>query len=55
MDDKARVIAKEEIVLHKFDGPPEDGILLEAVFLTNGKITRHDHYDGDGNIVSVEV
>ena len=49
--DKAKVIIDEKIVLNKFEGDPEAGILLETVYLTNGVITQHDYFDDDGNIV----
>ena len=50
MDDKAEVIVKEEAVLEKFEGDPNDGLLLERITLLNGEITKHEFFE-DGELV----
>ena len=46
----AKVNVREDIVLEKFEGEPEDGILLEKVYLTDGVITKHEFFE-DGEVV----
>lgn len=43
----------EKIVLEKFQGKQEDGILVEKVYLTDGVITKHEHFE-NGVLVAVE-
>jgi hypothetical protein len=43
---------REDVVLEKFEGTPEDGVLLERVYLTDGIITKHEFFE-DGNLVRV--
>jgi hypothetical protein len=50
--DIAKTVAKEEAVLEKFDGEPEDGILVERITLLNGVITKHEFFK-DGEVVDV--
>lgn len=40
-----KVVVREEAVLEKFEGEPEDGILLERVYLTDGVITKHEFFE----------
>jgi hypothetical protein len=48
--DKAKTVVREEAVLEKFEGEPEDGILAERITLVNGAITKHEFFE-DGKVV----
>lgn len=52
IEEIALVDVTENIVLEKFEGEPEDGILLERVHLTDGVITKHEFFD-NGELVEV--
>lgn len=51
--EKAKFSVREDVVLEKFEGEPEAGILLERVHLTNGVITKHEYFEA-GELVKVE-
>jgi hypothetical protein len=53
IEEEARFTVREDIVLEKFEGEPEDGVLLERVHLTDGVITKHEYFE-DGELVKVE-
>lgn len=54
-DDVAKVIVREEAVLEKFDGEPEDGILRERITLVDGELVKHEFFDESGELThSVE-
>jgi hypothetical protein len=46
------VVLKEEVLLEKFDGEPEDGNVVERVYLTDGVLTKHEFLE-DGKVVRV--
>lgn len=48
-----RVVVKEEMILEKFDGEPEDGILAERITVVNGEIVKHEVFE-DGKLVEVK-
>lgn len=52
--DKARAIVREEIVLNKFEGPEDDGIIVETVYIVNGNIEKHEFFE-DGELVKTET
>jgi hypothetical protein len=49
-EEKAKVNVREDAVLEKFEGEPEDGVLLERIYLTDGVITKHEFFE-DGEVV----
>lgn len=54
-NDVAKTVVREEAVLEKFDGEPEDGVLRERITLVNGDIVKHDFFDEEGELIqSVE-
>lgn len=46
----ARTVINEEAVLEKFEGNPEDGIILERITLVNGVKIKHEFFE-DGELV----
>lgn len=46
----AKVVVREEAVLEKFDGEPEDGILVERITLVDGEIIKHEFFE-EGEVV----
>lgn len=50
--DEAQIVEKVEMVLEKFDGEAEDGILAERLVLVDGEVVRHEKYE-NGELVSV--
>lgn len=50
-EEKAKVVVREEAVLEKFEGTPEDGVLLERITIVDGEITRHEFFE-DGELVN---
>jgi hypothetical protein len=52
LNETGYVVLKEEVLLEKFDGEPEDGNVVERVYLTDGVLTRHEFLE-DGQVVRV--
>lgn len=50
-EEKAKVIVREEAVLEKFEGEPEDGVLLERITIVDGSITKHEFFE-DGMLTN---
>jgi hypothetical protein len=48
----AKTVVREEAVLEKFDGNPEDGVIVERITLLDGVITKHEFFE-DGEVVDV--
>lgn len=44
-EERAKVIVREEAVLEKFEGQPEDGNLLERITIVDGEITKHEFFE----------
>lgn len=36
------IVEHVEMVLEKFDGNPEDGVLIERLFISDGEVTKHE-------------
>ena len=53
-EEKAKVVVREEAVLEKFDGEPEDGLVRERITLVNGEIVKHEFFDESGNPIDSE-
>ena len=53
-EERAKVVLREDIVLEKFEGEPEDGVLLERVYLTDGVITKHEFFENGEVVETVE-
>jgi hypothetical protein len=53
MEEVGKVVVREDMVLEKFEGEPEDGVLLERVYLTDGLITKHEYFE-NGELVRTE-
>lgn len=53
-NEKATLTAREEAVLEKFDGEPEDGILRERITIVNGEIVQHEFFDEGGELTHIE-
>lgn len=53
MEEVGKVVVREDMVLEKFEGEPEDGVLLERVYLTDGLITKHEYFE-NGKLVRTE-
>lgn len=49
-NEEAKVIVREDAVLEKFEGPIEDGVVVERVYLTDGVMTKHEFLE-DGEVV----
>lgn len=47
MDEKGRVIVKEEMVLQKFEGEPLPENEIERIYIVDGRITAHEHRNGE--------
>lgn len=54
IDDPAKLKIKEEVVLEKFEGEVEDGVLRERVFIEDGLIKKHEFLE-DGEVVRTVV
>jgi hypothetical protein len=52
MNEDVKVIIREDVLLEKFDGDPEDGNVVERVYLTDGVMTKHEYLE-DGEVVKV--
>lgn len=52
--DVAKLAVREDAVLEKFDGEPEDGILRERITLVNGDIVKHEYFDEGGTLIDSE-
>ena len=48
--DKPKVVVREETILEKFDGEPDDGILVERVYIINGRVEKVETFK-DGKLV----
>lgn len=54
-EEVAKVVIKEEIVLQKFDGQPSPENLVEKVYLEDGKIIKHEFFEGGELVDSKEI
>lgn len=54
MNEVARMVVTEEVVLEKFEGTPEEGKLLERIYLTDGVMTKRQYFK-NGRLVKEEV
>lgn len=52
LNEAGYVVLKEEVLLEKFDGDPQDGNVVERVYLTDGVMTKHEYLE-DGEVVRV--
>jgi hypothetical protein len=50
----AKVTVREDAVLEKFEGPIEDGVVVERVYLTDGFITKHEYLENGEVVKTVE-
>lgn len=53
-DFDGKLVVKEEVVMKKFDGEVEDGILREQITIVDGVVIKHEYFDEDGNPVDGE-
>lgn len=53
-DEKARVVAKEETVLEKFEGDVDAGVLVERLYIENGVIIKVETFE-DGVLTNTVV
>lgn len=47
-------IVREEAVLEKFNGEPEDGDLAERITIVDGKITKHEFFENGELVKTLE-
>jgi len=52
MEEIAKVIVREEIVLEKFDGEGPGAVLRERAFLVDGVIESREFFDEEGTLVN---
>jgi hypothetical protein len=50
----AKVVVREEAVLEKFDGEPEDGVLAERITLVNGEVIKHEFFENGEVVRTIE-
>lgn len=54
LGDITRTVVKEEVVLEKFNGDPEDGDIAERIVLVNGEMVSHEVFENGKLISSTE-
>lgn len=43
-EERGTAALTEHVMLEKFEGEPEDGILLERIYLQDGIMIGHEHF-----------